>query len=403
MRPILFRKPHYQQAQRTLGRVIDAAIPAFLVCSVLSITLAQAAMLLALAAWTLKLLLPAADRRLSFPLLLPMAGFFLASALAALTAVDPYLSLKELRNVFQPAFFYLTVNHLHEEEQATSLTRLLIAVGTLASLYGLSQTLTRGADFRVPGTMSIYMTFAGLLMLIETVALAQVLFHVHNRQWLWLVPALFPLTAALIMTHTRGAWLGLVAGFSLLLWLRKKSALLVFPVIALAIFLTSPLAIQNRMSSLLNPSDVTFNERLSMWHSGLQIIRDYPLTGVGMDGLKRIYQAYKQPTAVKERTSHLHNNVLQIAVERGLIGLAFWLWFWVAYVRQVWGIYTRLSPQDGRMKAVVVGSFASVAGFHVAGLFEYTFGDSEVLMLIYFLMALPFLRHAHSVSNPPQA
>ncbi|MGH8056292.1 MAG: hypothetical protein ACREOH_03525, partial [Candidatus Entotheonellia bacterium] len=90
-------------------------------------------------------------------------------------------------------------------------------------------------------------------------------------------------------------------------------------------------------------------------------------------------------------------------VERGLIGLAFWLWFWVAYVRQVWGIYTRLSPQDGRMKALVVGSFASVVGFHIAGLFEYTFGDSEVLMLIYFLMALPFLRHAHSVSNPPQA
>jgi len=363
------------------------------VCSVVSITLAQAAILLALAAWMLTLFLPAAERRLSFPLLLPMAGFFLASAVAALTAVDPYLSLKELRNVFQPAFFYLIVNHLQEEEQATSLTRLLIAVGTLASLYGLSQTLTQGADFRVPGTMSIYMTFAGLLMLIETVALAQVLFHTPTRQWLWLVPALFPLTGALIMTHTRGAWLGLVAGFSLLLWLRKKSALLVFPVIALAIFLTSPLAVQNRMSSFLNPSDVTFNERLSMWHSGLQIIRDYPLTGVGMDGLKRIYPAYKQPTALKERTSHLHNNVLQIAVERGLIGLAFWLWLWVAYVRQVWRIYARLSPQDGRMKAVVLGSLASVVGFHVAGLSEYTFGDSEVLMLTYFLMALPFLRY----------
>jgi hypothetical protein len=41
--------------------------------------------------------------------------------------------------------------------------------------------------------------------------------------------------------------------------------------------------------------------------------------------------------------------------------------------------------------ALVVGSLAGVTGFHVAGLFEYTFGDSEVIMLVYFLMALPYI------------
>jgi hypothetical protein len=34
---------------------------------------------------------------------------------------------------------------------------------------------------------------------------------------------------------------------------------------------------------------------------------------------------------------------------------------------------------------------ASVIGFHIEGLFEYTFGDSEVVTLTYFLMALPFV------------
>jgi hypothetical protein len=34
---------------------------------------------------------------------------------------------------------------------------------------------------------------------------------------------------------------------------------------------------------------------------------------------------------------------------------------------------------------------ASVLGFHVAGLFEHTFGDTEVISLVYFLMALPFV------------
>lgn len=38
----------------------------------------------------------------------------------------------------------------------------------------------------------------------------------------------------------------------------------------------------------------------------------------------------------------------------------------------------------------MVGSIAAIAGFLVAGLFEYNFGDSEVAMLAYAVMALAF-------------
>jgi O-antigen ligase len=328
-----------------------------------------------------------------------MGGFFLASALAALTAVDPSLSLKELRNVFQPAFFYLLVNHLSEEEHTTTLVRVLIAGGTVISLYGLSQAVSNGAAYRIHGTLSIYMTFAGVLMLIAAMAVAQVLFHARDRHTRWLGPALLPLTAALLMTQTRGAWLGLTVGVSFLLWVRKKYLLLVFPVIAVAIFLAAPPSIKSRIGSFLDPTDLTFNERLFMWHSGLQLIREHPWTGVGMDGLKRVYPAYKYPGALKEHTGHLHNNLLQIGAERGLIGLAFWLWIWVSYVRQAWGVAASLPPQATGARALVLGSLASVASFHVAGLSEYTFGDSEVVMLVYFLMALPFLIQKHGATR----
>jgi hypothetical protein len=50
----------------------------------------------------------------------------------------------------------------------------------------------------------------------------------------------------------------------------------------------------------------------------------------------------------------------------------------------------------------VLGSLASVASFHVAGLSEYTFGDSEVVMLVYFLMALPFLIQKHVATRCPK-
>jgi hypothetical protein len=37
-----------------------------------------------------------------------------------------------------------------------------------------------------------------------------------------------------------------------------------------------------------------------------------------------------------------------------------------------------------------MGSVAATAGFLVAGLFEYNFGDSEVVMVAYSVMALAF-------------
>jgi putative inorganic carbon (hco3(-)) transporter len=380
-----------QPSAQFLDRVIDVAIVAFLVCSVVSITAAQAAILIAQAAWLGKLVGAEHDRGLYFPLLLPMAAFYLASVLASVTAADPWLSFKDLRSVFEPAFFFLLVNHIRGQERATTLSDVLIAAATLMAVYGLTQAMAEGPAFRVHGTMSIYMTFAGILMLIALVVLAQLLF-VSRGRWSWgLVGSLGLLTAALVMTHTRGAWIGLAAGVALILGCRQRRLLLVLPVVAVVIFLASPEAVRARIRSIVDPQDVTARERLYMWSSGLQMIRDHPWTGVGIHGVRGVYQAYKHPNAVHDQRAHLHSNPFQIAAERGLIGVACWLWIWVAFYCYAWKIFRGLGPGNSRAMALVVGSLASVTAFHVAGLFEYTFGDSEVIMLVYFLMALPFV------------
>src|SRR5919106_3550120 len=364
-----------------LDRIIDVAIVVFLICSVVSITGAQAAILVAQAAWLVKLVRAPNNRALHFPLLLPMATFYLASALASATAADPWLSFKDLRNVFEPAFFFLLVNHVSGDERATIFSYILIAAATLMAVYGLTQSMAEGAAFRVHGTMSICMTFAGILMLSALVVMAQLLFFPRGR-WFWgLVGSLALLIAALVMTHTRGAWIGFAAGGALILGCGQKRLLLVLPVAAVAIFLAAPGAVRARIRSIVDPQDVTARERLYMWGSGLQMIRDHPWTGVGIRGVKNVYPAYKHPDAVRDQRGHLHNNFIQIAAERGLIGMACWLWIWVAFYRDTWTAVRRLSPATPRAVALVIGSLAAITGFQVAGLFEYTFGDSEVSML----------------------
>ena len=92
----------------------------------------------------------------------------------------------------------------------------------------------------------------------------------------------------------------------------------------------------------------------------------------------------------ESRQPHLHNNVLQIAAERGLPGLVFFLW-WV-------GVAFLAALREARRAAIerrgprwaAAGALAALSAVFVAGLFEYNLGDSEVLMLVLLLTAVPF-------------
>ena len=127
-----------------------------------------------------------------------------------------------------------------------------------------------------------------------------------------------------------------------------------------------------------------------MWRSGGAMLQERPLLGVGPGGVKREYPRFAVPEAVKQRTGHLHNTPLQILVERGLLGLAAWLWIWVAFYVRAGTLLYRLGPDRRESRALIVGSLAAVTGFLVSGVSEYNFGDSEVVLVAWTLMALPF-------------
>ena len=128
-----------------------------------------------------------------------------------------------------------------------------------------------------------------------------------------------------------------------------------------------------------------------MWESGFAMWRQHPWLGVGPGGVKREYAAFALPEAVKKRTGHVHNTPLQILVERGAIGLAAWLWIWVAFYVEAIAVLRRLAPDAAVTRAVVLGSLAAITGYLIGGLSEYNFGDSEVAMVAWTLTALPWV------------
>ena len=133
--------------------------------------------------------------------------------------------------------------------------------------------------------------------------------------------------------------------------------------------------------------------RTNLWQFGWKVFKDYPVTGCGFRCVDLVHNQYVDPYPYEHGSVRLlrgmHNNFIQIAVDTGILGLATWLGIWIGFFRFLYCKATNLKP-DSSERWVVFGSAATVLAFLTGGIFETNFYDSEVAMLLYFIMALPF-------------
>jgi O-antigen ligase len=324
---------------------------------------------------------------------------------AALAADEPLAALTASKSLLLMAALWVTVDMLANARSADRCLTFLVLVATAAAALGLAQVvLCPGQEpdygppawlyhrcFRARGPFSIYTTLAGVLTLVLLASLPRLLPGGPFRPRL--VPAWLLMLAGLIATYTRGAWIGLAAGAGALLPALRRGRWI--PVAGLAVLgalaLSGPYELRSRVLKLADPGEAGVTERVHMWRSGLAMWREHPWLGVGPGGVKREYPRYARPEAGKKATSHLHNTPLQILVERGPLGLAAWGWLYAAFFARAIRLLGRLQLERARERALVAGVIAAVSGFLVAGLAEYNFGDSEVAMVAWTLMALPFV------------
>jgi len=381
------------------------AFGAFVVGLGLSITLSETALALLTVLWLWRLRDPQARAAARWPLWQPVLAFSAVSLVSALAAGYPAgAALGACKGLLLVAALYVSADALSGPEAAHRFLSVLLLVVTVAAAVGLLQTVAcpgTAADYGSPGWLyhrcyrargffSIYMTLAGVLNLVLLANLPRLLPGGALARWLtlpWLVSL-----AGLLATYTRGAWMGFAAGvLALLPTTRKGRWLLVGGLVLLGLTaLAGPQHLRQRFLSMGDPDDPTVRERVYMWRSGLTMWRRHPLLGVGPGGVKREYLRYALPEAVKKHTGHVHNTPLQILVERGLLGLAVWLWLWIAFYAHAIGRLRRLPAEALSERALVVGALTAITGFLVGGLSEYNFGDSEVVMVAWAIMALPW-------------
>jgi len=305
-------------------------------------------------------------------------------------AVDPLASLDKLRKIFMIGVVYLFAFNLNSEERLERVVLALLLSASVASVIGIADYLSHpwGVDGRTRGTLGHYMTMGGLLMFAAGLSVSLAFFAGARgwRRWFLWFSALST-TVCLAVTFTRSAWIGFIVALITIFAVRKRILLAVLPILLVAFFFLAPEGFQSRITSIADPDHPANVERVHMWRAGLEIFRDHPVAGVGLMDQSELYEQYRAREA-RESHGHFHNIFIQVAAARGIIGLAVFL-----FLLSAMGLATRRGIRAGRelssfAEALAIGGFGSYLGFIAGGFFEWNFGDSEVIMLVFFLVGV---------------
>ncbi len=176
----------------------------------------------------------------------------------------------------------------------------------------------------------------------------------QRRRLLAILTGLVTLVAlsGLLLTSSRGAWLALGAAFGLSglvwiqrRWLAKRSAILGYwlGLAAVAIVPVALLAQTGILDTLLgqipDPTG-TLKGRTVLWQQSALLVRDYPLTGIGLHSFPMVFSTYTLLIHVPY-INHAHNTYLQVLVEQGWPGFLAMLGFGWVGLRWTWKLLSR--------------------------------------------------------------
>lgn len=280
-------------------------------------------------------------------------------------------------------------------EQATDKLRqfesVLFFTSVAASLMLLVRYHLQGGDrattlFQGPNA-------TGTLFILATGLVMGFLLSEGNKLRVWGVPYLALMAAAILVTKSRGAWLGFAAMLGLVALRDRKtvaSALVILLVVG-AMFGASP-ALRGRLASAFRPDQNP--ERIQIWSSSIDMIKDNPVVGVGAGVFPFVYARYALPDALLKEVAYAHNLFLQVGAEFGILGLAAFLSFIFCVSLMGWRLYIRRD-------APYVWAFAAFVGVMVHQMVDVPIWKMDVGGLFWALVGIIhgyYVRESQQVS-----
>lgn len=281
----------------------------------------------------------------------------------------------------------------------------LLSGNSAAEQLGI-ESWSRGRDWRASGFFGHFVTYAEVLQLIMALAVGLFVSLPFKRSLVGalLLIAIAGFSYSMILTVTRAAWLALLISTAVIVMLGvSRRAVLAIGLLAIPLILGGLVFLQQKRNvKFFDQRDQSTTWRQTVWREGATLLVSNPrhlIVGVGMDSIKSHWREWGLFDNGRIPLGHMHSNLLQLALERGLPALFLWLILLGSY----WWTLLRMRkslPMDSAADAnnelfgpwidrgLVLGALGGALGFFASGVVHYNWGDSEVVMIFYLIMGL---------------
>ncbi len=213
-----------------------------------------------------------------------------------------------------------------------------------------------------------------------------------------LAGCLATMTAVLILTQSRGAFLALGVGLAVMGALRWPAVryVLLLALMALPILLWRAGAqqLQQVADALSSTGTVTsLAGREEVWSRAIYMLEDMPLTGIGMGAFDRVQPLLYPFFLSSGVVHHAHNLFLQVGVDLGLPGLIAYLALWIGSVYSTWrawrkSLETRFLPETRFLSSLLLGLLGSQTALLVHGLTDAVVWGTKLAFLPWLAIGL---------------
>ena len=302
------------------------------------------------------------------PTLLPLLYWLGAALLSALLGFDPRGSLLFIGILGLSVVWHLALLRFYREPGvAPAIFWSYLVSGSLASFAAIVMVLTRtpASQFtighgRAIGTFILSGELAGYLIIFLPIAFAISRVTRDRRLRIAAGIGVGLGSIAFIMTFSRAGWMGFAAAAAFFLTTTQRE----HRRYAIAIVLGALAAVLFVFNAHHNPSENY--TRLSIWQAGIEIVRRFPLTGVGPFDFARIYALVRVPDG-DATAFHAHSFLLTIFAEMGLVGLLAVLYAWWQFSL---ALKARLAEATARHAMLALAITAGLVGTWVQGLID---------------------------------
>jgi O-antigen ligase/cytochrome c-type biogenesis protein CcmH/NrfG len=220
--------------------------------------------------------------------------------------------------------------------------------------------------------------------------------------------AIVILLIGLLLTISRGAWMGLAAAVGLAFlvviqrrWLFAPARRVAFWVVVVlgGLAIIEVLILSGRVDRLVgqipDPGGA-LQSRTTVWSEGLDLIGDYVYTGSGLMSVPRVFAIYELLIWVPFQ-SNLHNLYLEVWLEQGILGeiallsilgiVAGWAWKALSVVQK---------PYSSTQSILGWAGLVGVLAITVHGLVDVVFYGQRTVPLVGLILGFAYLAHSPS-------